>query len=388
MQKTLLILAALLAVAASQACTSRLATMGLVESARCLNYPVETHQITTEDGYRLTIFRIQAKGSKIVPNKPVALLWHGLLDSADTWIMNDERLAPGYQLANKGFDVWFGNSRGNKYNLAHVSLDSTRDKSFWEFTWQHIGEKDVPAAFSYIARLTSQKINYVGHSQGTLQMFAHLANPNGKHSAITANLNKFAALGPVAYMRNVKSTVVDTMARVPGVETLLTSVAPLGFLIPNWISSEAGKKFCSVLPIACGTFLRVLFDENPAENNRNKYDSLAGHFPAGTSSMDPAHFMQLIKTGKFQKYDYGVAGNLKYYKSAQPQQYDLSLITETVGIFAGSSDLLATPADVNLLVQGMTKAKKTVKSYSLGHMSFVIGSTLPYLDDLVNFLKN
>jgi lysosomal acid lipase/cholesteryl ester hydrolase len=34
---------------------------------------------------------------------------------------------------------------------------------------------DLPAAFSYISKLTKQKINYVGHSQGTIIMFAALA---------------------------------------------------------------------------------------------------------------------------------------------------------------------------------------------------------------------
>ncbi len=71
----------------------------------------------TSDGYLLNLFRIQTKNSSITENKKVLFLQHGLFDSSDTFLINDEELAPGFFYANKGFDVWIGNSRGNKYNL-------------------------------------------------------------------------------------------------------------------------------------------------------------------------------------------------------------------------------------------------------------------------------
>jgi len=59
---------------------------------------------------------------------------HGLFDTSDTWIVNDETLAPAFQLANAGFDVWTGNVRGNKYCLNGVKY-SKKDDAFWSFTW-------------------------------------------------------------------------------------------------------------------------------------------------------------------------------------------------------------------------------------------------------------
>ena len=98
-----------------------------------LSYPIQTHNITTNDGYILTYFRLQAKGQKnFKTGLPVVYLQHGFIDSSDTFIVTDEPNSIGFQLANEGYDVWFGNSRGNKYSMRHVSLTPEQDE-FWQF---------------------------------------------------------------------------------------------------------------------------------------------------------------------------------------------------------------------------------------------------------------
>lgn len=72
-------------------------------------------------------------------------------------------MAPAFYFANKGFDVWVGNSRGNFYSRNHISLDPN-SKQFWEFSFDEMSEFDLPAAFEYIGNMTNQKINYIGHS--------------------------------------------------------------------------------------------------------------------------------------------------------------------------------------------------------------------------------
>jgi gastric triacylglycerol lipase len=62
----------------------------------------------------------------------VIYLQHGLTDSSDTWIVNDESLAPAFYFANKGFDVWVGNTRGNRYSNEKLSPSVL---SFWEFSF-------------------------------------------------------------------------------------------------------------------------------------------------------------------------------------------------------------------------------------------------------------
>ena len=58
---------------------------------------------------------------------------HGLLGSSDSFIINDENKALAFVLANRGYDVWLGNNRGNKHSKRHIKY-STKDAAFWDFT--------------------------------------------------------------------------------------------------------------------------------------------------------------------------------------------------------------------------------------------------------------
>lgn len=52
-------------------------------------------------------------------------------------------------LANKGYDIWLGNSRGNKHSKASLK-DGNKKKDFWAFSFMHMAKYDLPAAFEYI----------------------------------------------------------------------------------------------------------------------------------------------------------------------------------------------------------------------------------------------
>ncbi len=124
------------------------------------------------------MFRIQRKGSVIREGPKPIILQHGLIDSSDTWLINDEDKAPAFMLANRGYDVWLGNSRGNKHSRNHTKYNPDKNKEFWESTFQHMADYDLPAIFTYVNGVTKQKISYIGHSQGTMQMHIALSKRN------------------------------------------------------------------------------------------------------------------------------------------------------------------------------------------------------------------
>jgi poly(3-hydroxyalkanoate) synthetase len=72
--------------------------------------------------------------------------------------------------------------------------------------------KDLPAAFEYITNLTGKdKINYIGHSQGTMIMHAALAM---RLESITSRVKHIISTGPVAYVGNVTTKLVKALMEV------------------------------------------------------------------------------------------------------------------------------------------------------------------------------
>lgn len=106
-------------------------------------YIFESHPVTTQDGYILNVYRINSKDTK--PGAKAVFLQHGIVDSADCWIMHRPDIAPAFQLVNKGYDVWLGNQRGTKYSPGHQTLNPEYDRTYWEFSWTEMGDFDAPA---------------------------------------------------------------------------------------------------------------------------------------------------------------------------------------------------------------------------------------------------
>lgn len=107
-------------------------------------------------------------------------------------------MAPALRLARLGFDVWLGNQRGTTYSMDHEYLSSD-SKEFWDFSWQEMGDFDQPAQLQFALSQSGRKnLTYIGHSQGSTQMFYSLsAHPEFWSDKI----NLFVALSPVASMQ-------------------------------------------------------------------------------------------------------------------------------------------------------------------------------------------
>jgi lysosomal acid lipase/cholesteryl ester hydrolase len=101
----------------------------------------------------LTAYRI--KDPKTKDGAPVILLQHGIADSAYAWIMNHPEESPAFILAREGYDVWLGNQRGVGPSRKHMnynpdSKDYEERKKFWDFSWQEMGDYDLPETIRLI----------------------------------------------------------------------------------------------------------------------------------------------------------------------------------------------------------------------------------------------
>ena len=78
--------------------------------------------------------------------------------------------------------MWLGNFRGNIYSRNHTYLDPNEVRSkifrivnlkpisqetFWQFSWDQMGQYDLPSMLQYVHEVTGQQIIYIGHSMGT-----------------------------------------------------------------------------------------------------------------------------------------------------------------------------------------------------------------------------
>ncbi|XP_043662469.1 lipase 1 [Drosophila teissieri] len=334
---------------------ARLNTIQLLQKYK---HPAETHQVTTDDKYILTLHRIARPGAKPV------LLVHGLEDSSSTWIVMGPESGLGYFLYANGYDVWMGNVRGNRYSKGHVKLNPNTDKSYWTFSWHEIGMYDLPAMIDGVLQKTGyQKLSYFGHSQGTTSFFVMTSS----RPEYNAKIHLMSALAPVAFMRHMKAPLMG-MARM-GMNMFSDNFE----LFPH---SDIFLNHCltsSSMLKTCMRFYWQIVGKNREEQNMTMFPVVLGHLPGGANIKQAVHYLQLQKSDRFCQYEYEPKENHKLYGRSTPPDYRLERISAPVALYYGSNDYLAAVEDVQRLAKVLPNVVENHLYRKWNHMDMIWG---------------
>ncbi|OAA47019.1 triacylglycerol lipase [Metarhizium rileyi] len=318
-----------------------------VELCRIWGYEAEEHIVQTKDGYLLGIHRLQwrrgEEGQKVncgpwSTKKRVVYLHHGLLMNSEVWVcLTDERRCLPFELVERGFDVWFGNNRGNKYSKKSIHASPTTVQ-FWDFSMDEFAFHDIPDTISYILETTQQKsLSYIGFSQGTAQAFATLAI----HPLLNNKVNVFIALAPAMAPAGLSNGIVDALVKAS------PSVLYLMFGRRSILSSATMWETLLYPPIfshLIDSGLRFLFNWKTKNISASQKLAAYPHLYSFTSTKSVVHWFQVIRNKSFQMYDddvhqpMNVATSRKYSKVAKYPTRNIR--TPVVLVYGGSDSLV------------------------------------------------
>ncbi|XP_044749569.1 lipase 1-like isoform X1 [Coccinella septempunctata] len=342
-------------------------------------YPFENHIVQTKDGYLLTLHRMPHGRQNIsYSGRPAVLLVHGLLSQSTDFVNGGPEKSISYLLADRGYDVWLLNCRGNTHSRRHISLDPDVDKEkFWDFSWHEMGIYDLPNTIDYILNITNQDaLFYIGHSQGTTTFFVMaslLPKYNGK-------IRHMSALAPTALFSNNMDIKYRTLVNYRNELQL----AFLFFNIHEFLGHmdlylNLVKKFClkgMVTSCLCEALYVLGVGYSPTEFNMTLLPVMVSNSPSGFSVKQVFHYLQLFSNGGLLRpYDHGFLFNWIKYWAPTPPNYNLSNIVAPVTLHYAMKDQLVDRKDAEILAILLPNAsKRMVPVENFTHLDFLWGN--------------
>ncbi|XP_051829829.1 gastric triacylglycerol lipase-like [Antechinus flavipes] len=365
--------------------------MNVSEVIEHWGYPAEEYEVETGDSYIITITRIPRgrRDNNMAAQRPVVFLQHGLLATSITWVSNLPNNSLAFILADAGFDVWLGNSRGSTYSLKHAYLPID-SKEYWAFSFDEMARYDLPASIDYIVKKTGQKIYYVGHSQGTLIGFLAFSTL----PKMAQKVKTFFALAPIFTIRHVKSIPLRLIfsLRQPLFKFLM---GEKDFLPETALNKILATTVCDneITGVLCGKIIFSLTGFDPKNLNMSRIDVYVAHFPGGTSAQNILHYLQGFYESRpiLHAFDWGSAKeNFDHYNQTFPPKYNVSEMKVPIALWSGEKDLLADPKDVSELIPQIRSKiyHKTLPTYN--HLDFIFGIDAPQdiYYEIIKMIKN
>ncbi|KAG8523065.1 Lipase member N, partial [Galemys pyrenaicus] len=319
--------------------------MNISEIITYNGYPSEEYEVTTKDGYILSINRIPhgQKDARSSGSRPVVYMQHALFADNASWLENYANGSLGFLLADAGYDVWMGNSRGNTWSRRHKTLSVT-DEEFWAFSFDEMAKYDLPGIIDFIVNKTGQeRLYFVGHSLGTTIGFVAFSTMPEVAQRIKMNF----ALSPVVSFKYPKG-IFTSFFLLPN-SVIKSMFGTKGFFLEDNSRKSSSIKLCNnkILWVICSEFMSLWAGSNKKNMNMSRMDVYMSHAPTGSSIQNILHIKQLYRSDEFRAYDWGSeAENMLHYNQSHPPLYDLTAMKVPTAVWVGGHDVLVTLQDV------------------------------------------
>ncbi|GMR37779.1 hypothetical protein PMAYCL1PPCAC_07974, partial [Pristionchus mayeri] len=337
-------------------------------------YPFESHIVRTEDGYILEIQRIKHGRNAPDPahHRPPVLLQHGLALDSSNYVANLPNQSLAFLLADAGFDVWLGNSRGNSYGRKHESLHHW-DFEFWNFSWQEMANHDVPAIVDKVLEVTGeQRLNYIGHSQGALILFARLT----EDEELTKKIHNVFALAPALSVTNIRGPIAGIAPLAPILQQIeQLAGGSFGVFRRSIVNTIIGQVLCNndYLSTACARYFYANGGIESKQLNTSRMDVYLSSYPDGMSTKNVVHFGQMVLHKRTARFDYGADENLARYGCRIAPAYNFTNVKVPMYIWYSPQDYLVSDVDIQEMIiptldSQYLKLNKSLPSYN--HVDF------------------
>ncbi|KAI1206685.1 alpha/beta-hydrolase [Annulohypoxylon truncatum] len=345
-----------------------------VDLCAMFGYTAEEHVLQTKDGYLLGIHRLAwRKGEEDMKvndgpaslKKRVVYLHHGLLMNSEVWVcLTDAQRSLPFVLVERGYDVWLGNNRGNKYSKKSAKYSPT-STDFWNFSIDEFAFYDIPDSINYILETTKQaSLSYIGFSQGTAQAFASLAI----HPKLNEQVNVFIALAPAMAPAGLNNGIVDALIKAsPQVLFLLFGRRSILSSATMWQSILYPPIFIKVIDMG----LSFLFGWKTKNLSVSQKLAAYPHLYSFTSTKSVVHWFQIIRNQSFQMYDddvqtpLSVNGLNKYTKVAKYPTRNIK--TPIVLVYGGSDSLV----DIKVMMKELPNRTVATEIPHYEHLDFL-----------------
>lgn len=307
------------------------------------NFKSESHLIKTDDGFLLSVHRLNPEINGFKSNGKSIYFQHGLLMTSDVWcvMLNKDDNLP-FRLCELGYDVWLGNNRGNKYSNKHIKYNANEAK-YWDFSIDEFAMYDIPASINYILNIKNDKsLIYIGFSQGCSQILSSISINNDLNDKI----EKLILIAPATTPKKLSNWLINSIISFkPSVMYMLFGKKILMKSVMFWRRITYPPMFIKLIDMPND----LLF--NWKSKNIDIIQKLISyyHLYSTTSVKCVVHWFQIIKSKKFQMYQ-----EQDYFQSFEyPTNY---IKIEKLMIIYGMNDSLV---DIDIIVNQLPKFKKT-----------------------------